>query len=66
MSNQNLRCPVCNSTKVVVDDVPDEYINDDGTIVREVVGYCEECEALLSWKERYVFSEVFDMKEDDV
>ena len=66
MSKQNLRCPVCNSTKVVVDDVPDEYLDDNDTFVREIVGYCEECEALLSWKERYVFSEVFDMEEDDV
>lgn len=65
MSKQNLRCPVCNSTKVCVDDVYDEYMDPDDTVVREIVGYCEKCDAMLRWKERYVFSEVFDMKEEE-
>ena len=56
MNNIDPRCPHCDAHLEVEEEMSIDY-NYDGTMKREVYGYCPECGKTYYWTQVFVFSE---------
>lgn len=63
---KDVKCPVCGSHDIEVDDVIDICTDDDGKgeelLIEDIIGVCQCCDAGVRWKKIYRYSAVEDIE----
>ena len=64
---KDVKCPMCGSHNVEVDDVIDICTDEDGKgeefLIEDIIGHCEDCGAELRWKKIFRYLAIEDMEE---
>jgi hypothetical protein len=64
---KDVKCPVCGGHNVEVDDVIDICSDEDENgvelLVKDTIGYCEDCGAELRWNQVFRYLEIKDLEE---
>jgi DNA-directed RNA polymerase subunit RPC12/RpoP len=64
---KDVKCPVCGSHNVEVDDVIDFWSDEDGKgvelLYKDTIGHCEDCGVRLRWKEVFRYLAIEDLEE---
>jgi len=63
---KDVKCPVCGSHNVEVDDVIDICSNEDKNgelLIKDTIGHCEDCGTELRWNQVFRYLAIEDLKE---
>lgn len=63
---KDVKCPVCGSHNVEVDDVIDICSDEDKGVellIKDTIGHCEDCGAELMWKQIFRYLAIEDLEE---
>lgn len=63
---KDVKCPVCGSHNVEVDDVIDIYSDEDKNgelLIKDIIGYCQDCGTELKWKQIFRYLAIEDLEE---
>lgn len=56
----NLKCPKCGGSLEIIECLETEYI--DGVYIDQCFGQCKDCKTPYEWKEKFSYTESYDLK----